>query len=68
MLLLTWVSPPLFFKSQILQLLSIIDALNAMTKQYFGYSTFGYWELFNTEGAAKLLEDHVSTVSVMRGY
>ena len=59
---------PLVFRSHISQLLSIIGALCSMTKEYFGYSTFGYWEFFNTEEAAKLLENHVSTVSVMGGY
>ncbi|MCJ1435553.1 hypothetical protein MMC27_004927 [Xylographa pallens] len=36
-----------------------LDAVNAMTKQAFGYSTFGYWKLFTTDEAAKLLESHV---------
>ena len=35
-----------------------------MTKQAFGYSTFGYWKLFNTEEAAKLLESHVCALPV----
>ncbi|KAK0512524.1 hypothetical protein JMJ35_004541 [Cladonia borealis] len=29
-----------------------IDAFNGLTKQLFGYPTFGYWKWFNTDGAA----------------
>ena len=47
------------------QSLRIIDAINAITKQQFGYSTFGYWKLFDTEEAAKLLDSHVSAVAAM---
>lgn len=47
------------------QLLSITDAVNAMTKEYFGYSFLGYWKLFETEEAGKLLDSHVSTVFAM---
>ncbi|MCJ1382272.1 hypothetical protein MMC17_005385 [Xylographa soralifera] len=36
-----------------------VDAANAMTKEAFGYSTFGYWKLFDTPEAAGLLEGHV---------
>jgi len=36
------------------------DAINELTKSVFGYSIFGYWKFFDTDGAAKLLEDNVS--------
>jgi hypothetical protein len=38
----------------------LTDKINALTQQLFGYSTFGYWKLFETEEAGKLLDSHVS--------
>ena len=64
MLLLTWVSTS-FFQRNTPQLLRSIDAVIAMTKQYFCYSTFGYWKLFDTTEAARLLDSHVSAVFAM---
>ena len=37
-----------------------LDAFNALTEQAFGYSTFGYWKWFNTEGAGEVLDRNVS--------
>jgi len=31
-----------------------------MTKKFFGYSIYGYWKWFNTDGAAKILDENVS--------
>ncbi|CAF3295691.1 unnamed protein product [Rotaria sp. Silwood2] len=30
----------------------------SLTKKAFGYETFGYWEFFNSDDAAKILEDN----------
>ncbi|MCJ1403524.1 hypothetical protein MMC11_006747 [Xylographa trunciseda] len=45
-----------------------VDAINALTKQNFGYSTFGYWKLFTKEEAAELLESHVGASSALRRF
>jgi hypothetical protein len=44
----------------ILKPLNILDGTNAMTEKFFGYPIFGYWKLFNTEEAGKLLDNHAS--------
>lgn len=44
-------SPPLPFD---------LAAINAMSKQVFGYDNFGYWNFFAKEEAAKIIEEHVS--------
>lgn len=43
------------------------DAVNETTKQYFGYSTFGYWKLFDTDEAVALLDNNVSLLFLTDG-
>lgn len=44
------------------------DAINETTKKHFGYSTFGYWKLFETEEAVALLDNHVSLLFLIDGH
>ena len=52
-------SPPLPFN---------LAAINAMSKQVFGYENFGYWNFFAKEEAAKIIEDHVCLLDAMAGH
>ena len=46
-----------------------LAAINAMSKQVFGYDNFGYWNFFAKEEAAKIIEDHVSgLVAILQAY
>lgn len=63
MLVMTLVSSTDLYSSGSQSFESITDAINEATKHSFGYSTFGYWKLFDTEEAAALLDSHVSLSS-----
>lgn len=43
----------------------LADGINAITQRLLGYPTFGYWKLFETEEAGKLLDSHVSSSHAM---
>lgn len=38
-----------------------LDGINALTTQLFGYTTYGYMKLFNSEEAGTLLDSRAST-------
>lgn len=40
-----------------------IDAMLELTKQAFGYETYGYWPWHNSDEAAKDCDDHVSCIN-----
>ncbi|KAH6663023.1 putative epoxide hydrolase 2 [Halenospora varia] len=40
-----------------------VDAINAMTQQYFGYPTFGYWKFFEKEEASVILDANPESLS-----
>jgi hypothetical protein len=46
----------------VLKSLNILDGFNAMTEKALGYPIFGYWKLFKSEEAGKLLDNHVSVL------
>ena len=39
----------------------VIDALNTLTRDLFGYETYGYWPWHNSEEAVKACDEHVSS-------
>ncbi|KAK3945113.1 Alpha/Beta hydrolase protein [Diplogelasinospora grovesii] len=39
-----------------------IDAMNALTKEAFGYETYGYWPCHNSEEAAQDSDEHPASV------
>ena len=46
--------------------LTTLDGLNALTQQFLGYPTFGYWKLFETAEAGKLLDGNASILSSLQ--
>jgi soluble epoxide hydrolase/lipid-phosphate phosphatase len=43
-----------------------LDAVNAMTEEFFGYPIYGYWKFFNEPDAADVLARHVRISGLAR--